>query len=31
MSEDNTKNLDVWQWTSGDFSREESVIEEVRD
>jgi len=31
MSKDNTKNLDVWQWTPGAFSREESVIEEVRD
>jgi hypothetical protein len=22
---------ELWQWTSGDFSRGESVIEEVRD
>jgi len=26
-----SNQLRQWQWTSGDFSRGESVIEEVRD
>ena len=31
LSDGRVRLYEVWQWTSGDFSQGESVIEEVRD